>query len=84
MNWKSNGIDVFISETMTEMKEVSDMLLMLKKNLRHIEATVESWRTLPVFERANKPMLINDFLAMQKKVVRFFNGMLSKMIICRT
>ena len=58
---------------MTEMKDVSDMLLMLKNNLRHIEAMVESWRTLPVFERANKPMLINDFLAMQKKVFNSFS-----------
>ena len=50
------------------MKDVSDMLLMLKSNLRHIEITVQSWRTLPVFERASKPMLIHDFLALQKKV----------------
>ena len=68
MNWKSNGIEIFIAETMTEMRDVSDMLLMLKSNLRHIEVTVQNWRTLPVFERASKPMLIADFLALQKKV----------------
>ena len=31
LNWKSNGIELFIEEAMTEAKEVSDLLHMLKR-----------------------------------------------------
>ena len=67
LNWKSNGIDVFIAETMTEMTDLSAMLQMLKGNLKHIEETVNKWAAAPMFERVSKPMLLPDFLALQKK-----------------
>ena len=66
LNWKSNGIDVFIAETMTEMTDLSAMLQMLKGNLKHIEETVNKWAAAPMFERVSKPMLLPDFLALQK------------------
>ena len=67
LNWKSNGIDVFIAETMTEMTDLSAMLQMLKGNLKHIEDTVNKWAAAPMFERVSKPMLLPDFLALQRK-----------------
>jgi dynein heavy chain len=53
---------------MTEMKDVSDMLYMLKNNLKHIESTVHNWKLLPLFDRAVKPMLLNDFMVLQRKI----------------
>jgi len=67
LNWKSNGIDLFIGEAMTEAKEVSDLLQMLKGNLKHIESTVSLWQTTPIFERGTKTALTEDFIALQKK-----------------
>ena len=40
LNWKSNGIDLFVGEAMSEAREVSDLLQMLKGNLKHIESPV--------------------------------------------
>jgi dynein heavy chain len=68
LNWKSNGIDLFIGETMTEVREVSDMLQLLKGNLKLIEQTVGLWQTQPIFERGTKTAFTNDFLVLQAKV----------------
>jgi dynein heavy chain, axonemal len=67
LNWKSNGIDIFISETMSEVKEVNEMLQMLKGNLKNVEQTVAIWQTQPLFERGYKTVLTTDFINMQKK-----------------
>eukprot|EP00605_Chrysophyceae_sp_TOSAG23-4_P001019 GSChrysophyteH1.ASY1.ANO1.1120.1 assembled CDS len=67
LNWKSNGIDLFIEEAMAESREVSELLQMLKGNLKHIEGTVESWSKDPLFERGGKTQTIDDFLQLQKK-----------------
>ena len=67
LNWKSNGIDLFIGEAMTEAKEVSELLQMLKGNLKHIESTVGIWQTTPIFERGGKTAITEDFMALQKK-----------------
>ena len=68
LNWKSNGIDLFIGETMTEVKEVSEMLQMLKGNLKLIEEIAFSWKTQPIFERGPKTAIADDFNSLQKKV----------------
>ena len=67
LNWKSTGIELFIGETMTEVKEVSEMLQMLKGNLKHIESTVSIWQTQPIFDRLTKTALTDDFLVLQSK-----------------
>jgi len=67
LNWKSNGIEVFIEETMTEVREVSEMLQMLKGNLKSVEQTVSLWQTLPIFERSYKTASTLDFINLQKK-----------------
>jgi dynein heavy chain len=68
LNWKSNGIDLFIGETMTEVKEVSEMLQMLKGNLKSVEQSVSIWQTLPIFERGYKTVQTAEFINLQKKV----------------
>ena len=67
LNWKSNGIDLFIEEAMTESREVSELLQMLKGNLKHIEGSVDTWSKEPLFERGGKTQNLDDFLALQKK-----------------
>ena len=67
LNWKSNGIDLFIEEAMTEAKEVSDLLQMLKGGLKHIESTTDAWAKDPLFDRNSKTASYDDFTALQKK-----------------
>eukprot|EP01038_Epipyxis_sp_PR26KG_P005405 gene5405-7492_t len=67
LNWKSNGIDLFIAEAMTEVKEVNEMLQMLKGNLKKVEQTVSIWRTLPIFDRGYKTVSTVEFINLQKK-----------------
>jgi dynein heavy chain len=67
LNWKSNGIELFIGETMTEVKEVSEMLQMLKGNLKLIENSTGIWQSTPIFERGQKTSLTDEFLIMNKK-----------------
>ena len=67
LNWKSNGIELFIADTMTEVKEVNEMLQMLKGNLKNIETTVSLWQTLPIFERGYKTVQTIEFINLQKK-----------------
>jgi dynein heavy chain len=67
LNWKSNGIDIFIGETMSEVKEVSEMLQMLKGNLKAVEQSVAVWQTAPIFERGFKTASTVDIINLQKK-----------------
>lgn len=67
LNWKSNGIDIFIGETMSEVKEVSEMLQMLKGNLKAVEQSVAVWQTAPIFERGFKTATVLDLINLQKK-----------------
>ncbi|KAJ1439145.1 dynein heavy chain and region D6 of dynein motor-domain-containing protein [Ochromonadaceae sp. CCMP2298] len=67
LNWKSNGIDLFIGETMTEVKEVSEMLQMLKNNLKSVEQTVSMWQSSPIFDRGYKTVQTIEFINLQKK-----------------
>lgn len=67
LNWKSNGIELFIGEAMTEVKEVNEILQMLKGNLKSVEQTVSIWQTNPIFDRAYKTVLTMDFINLQKK-----------------
>lgn len=67
LNWKSNGIELFIGESMTEAREITEVLQLLKGNLKRIEQIVEEWENGPVFERSPKTMLVADFVTLQKK-----------------
>lgn len=67
LNWKSNGIDLFIGEAMTDVKEVNEMLQMLKGNLKRVEQISSIWQTLPIFDRGFKTVATQDFINLQKK-----------------
>jgi dynein heavy chain, axonemal len=68
LNWKSQSIDNFIGEAMTEVRESTDVLQTLKGCLRRIEQIVETWQVQPVFERGNRTLTIEEFLSYQQKV----------------
>ncbi|GMH57655.1 hypothetical protein TL16_g02438 [Triparma laevis f. inornata] len=61
LNWKSNGIDNFITEAMSEIRRVDGTLGVMKSNLRRIETLLESWTEKPLFERTSKTASITDF-----------------------
>ena len=67
LNWKSNGIELFISEAMTESKDLTEILQMLKGNLKRVEEIVSEWATAPIFERTSKTASTEDFVQLQKK-----------------
>ena len=54
LNWKSNGIDNFITDAMSEVKGVDETLGVMKSNLRRIEVLLEGWRAKPLFDRLSK------------------------------
>ena len=56
LNWKSNGIELFISESITEAKELTEILQMLKGTMKRVEETVDIWSSQPIFDRAMKPV----------------------------
>lgn len=53
---------------MSEAKEVTEILQMLKGNLKQIEGVVETWKQIPIFERISKTSSVDDFIILQKKV----------------
>lgn len=67
LNWKSNGIELFIGEAMAESKEATDVLHVLKGNLKRIQQISDLWESQPIFERGPKTALVSDFVANQKK-----------------
>ena len=63
LNWKSHGIDVFLSDTMTKVKSASDVLQQLKKNVVKIRTDLASWASEPLFVRNSKPTAWEDLKA---------------------
>lgn len=67
LNWKSNGIELFINEAMTEAKEATEVLQVLKGNLKRVKVITEGWAAHPMFERGSKTVSVTDFFGAQKK-----------------
>jgi dynein heavy chain len=61
MNWKSHGIDMFITESMASVKAANDILSTLKKNLSGVEQILENFARAPLLERKAKPVTIEEF-----------------------
>ena len=71
LNWKSHGIDVFLSDTMTKVKSASDVLQQLKDNVVKIRAELTSWSSEPLFVRNSKPTKWDDLKAdLQPRLIR--------------
>eukprot|EP00752_Nemacystus_decipiens_P011484 g10196.t1 len=69
LNWRSTGIDVFIGEAMTEVKELSETLAGMKGNLKRLEAMTRAWATQPLFERGAKTSTAENFQQMQSVII---------------
>ena len=67
LNWQSNGIDMFIGEAMAESKEATEVLHVLKGNLKRIQQICDSWKQHPIFDRGPKTAMVTDFVVSQKK-----------------
>ena len=64
LNWKSNGIDNFITEAMSDVRAINNTMSVLKSNLRRVEVLLDGWKARPLFERANKTCSIPDLEAL--------------------
>jgi dynein heavy chain len=60
LNWKSSGISEFITETMDQVKIVSEIVNTMKGNLRSIHDTLSLYNK-PLLARKNKPMTKEEF-----------------------
>ncbi|CAM9264977.1 unnamed protein product, partial [Hapterophycus canaliculatus] len=69
LNWRSAGIDVFIGEAMTEVKELNETLSGMKGNLKRLEVMTRTWASQPLFERGAKTSTAENFQQMQSVLV---------------
>ena len=68
LNWKSNGIDNFITDVMSEIRTIDNTLGVMKSNLRRIETLLEFWTSKPLFERSAKTATLPDFETLLGKI----------------
>ena len=61
MNWKSHGIDFFITESMACVKVANDILMTLKSNLDEVEEKLKFWAREPLIRRTNRPVSPEEF-----------------------
>jgi dynein heavy chain len=66
MNWKSHGIDFFVTECMACVKVAKDILGALKDCRDGIEGIMEEWTQDPLLHRFPKPVGIQEFEAEHK------------------
>ena len=66
LSWKSHGVDLFITECMSDVKSAKTILDTLKRNLDKIEEHMVQWRKDPLIERPMKPSRPNEFNAAHK------------------
>eukprot|EP00002_Diphylleia_rotans_P013390 TRINITY_DN2619_c0_g1_i7.p1 TRINITY_DN2619_c0_g1~~TRINITY_DN2619_c0_g1_i7.p1 ORF type:complete len:4501 (-),score=1146.89 TRINITY_DN2619_c0_g1_i7:169-13671(-) len=63
LNWKSHGIQEFITSGMSKVKETAVVLASFKTSLRSIEKILSGWTTTMLFERkAGKTYTPEDFM----------------------
>ena len=68
LNWKSNGIDNFITEAMSDVRAINNIISVMKSNLRRVEVLLDGWKSRPLFERANKTCAIPDLEVLLNQV----------------
>jgi dynein heavy chain len=69
LNWKSNGVDIFLSGAMSDMKEADGILTGMKQNLRKAEVIMAKWSEVPLMLRPTKPVTVADFKDLQKSML---------------
>eukprot|EP00804_Cyclotella_cryptica_P025500 CCRYP_012000-RA/>CCRYP_012000-RA protein AED:0.01 eAED:0.01 QI:1390/1/1/1/1/1/4/5322/2834 len=60
LNWKSDGVDKFISDSMEQVKLVHDIMKTMKDNFAAVQDVVKKWDK-PMIERKTKPMEKQEF-----------------------
>jgi dynein heavy chain len=78
LNWKSHGIDLFITETMVEVREANALLATMKTNLHCVVELLEGWSAGPeeapqggaLMVRQSKPASIADFNLAQQPLLQ--------------
>ena len=66
MNWKSHGIDLFITEAMADVRAADTILSNLKNNLASIDSILAEWKHSLLERRPAKPLIPEDFAKMNK------------------
>ena len=69
MNWKANGINEFIADSMEQVKVVYDVVKTMKDNLTHIEETLEGYNR-PLLVRKPKPVVKDEFEREHKNMIK--------------
>merc|ERR1711871_22929 len=69
LNWKSNGISDFISDSMEQVNVVNNIVQKMKENLRNINEQLEHYRK-PILQRKLKPVSKDEFEKDHKNYVK--------------
>jgi dynein heavy chain, axonemal len=69
MNWKTNGINEFIVESMEQITSVNEVVRTMKENMRLITEQLENYRK-PLLARKVKPMVKDEFEREHKNLVK--------------
>lgn len=59
LRWNSQGIDPFINQAMSIVKEVDELVKKMKDNVRKMQEDMRKWEK-PLFERKQKPQAPED------------------------
>jgi hypothetical protein len=60
LNWRSDGVNEFIAESMDQVKIMHDILKTMKDNLAAVQDIVKKWDK-PMISRKTKPMENEEF-----------------------
>ena len=61
LNWKSHGIDVFLTQGMADVRETNNLLTTMKSNLRSVVEILEGWLDPLLMQRKSKPCSKDEF-----------------------
>ena len=56
INWKSHGIDYFLTTCMESAKNLDGMLSVMKQCLSRVEELLVIWKSEPLYQRRHKPI----------------------------
>lgn len=59
LNWKSDSVQSYISETASIVGNLSNVLLVTKNNISQVEAMMKTWSNSPLIERKDGKKLLN-------------------------
>ena len=60
LNWKSHGIDLFVTESMNSVRHTSQLVGTMNSNLGLIQSILDSWAAEPMFLKSGKPATLRS------------------------